>query len=78
MNEKSVLNEIAKREFGLDDNLNEISIADKYAELQKIIESSFDSRVWFLVDACLSTIATLFLEDPVNPVGLNLVERPLH
>lgn len=76
MNEKSVLNEIAKREFGLDDNLNEISIADKYAELQKIIESSFDSRVWFLVDACLSTIATLFLEDPVNPVGLNLVDGP--
>ncbi len=76
MPSKEIVDEIAKREFGVDDNLNEITTADKYQKLQEIIESNFDPRVWFLVDACLATIATLMLEDPVNPVGLNLVDGP--
>jgi hypothetical protein len=76
MPNKAELTERARMEMGLDEDLNEIILKDKYDELRNIVTNNFDSRVWFLLDACLSVIATLMLEDLPNPVGLNLVDGP--
>jgi hypothetical protein len=76
MPSKAELTERARMEMGLDEDLNEITAKDKYNDLRNVVINNFDSRVWFLLDACLSVIATLMLEDLPNPVGLNLVDGP--
>lgn len=44
-------------------------------ELRTIVETNFPNR-WRETEACLSVIATLLLEDIVNPTGLNLIGPP--
>lgn len=73
-NEK--ITELAQKEFGLDNNLNEISIRAEYNKLRDIVTANFDDRVWFLLDACLAVVASLMIEDLPNPIGLNLVDGP--
>jgi hypothetical protein len=70
------LNEKAKSEFGVDDNLEEITVEQKYRQLKEKIIENFGEQVWSLLEACLSTIATLFIKDLANPVGLNLIGNP--
>jgi len=45
-------------------------------ELEDVITRNFDRRMWLIVEACCSTIATLMLCDSFNPVGLILVDNP--
>ena len=64
----SEISEKAKKEFGYDDNLNEISIAYKYKDLRKIVISYFDHRIWFLTEAALCVIVSCILGDLANPL----------
>lgn len=66
----------AKEAMSLDENLNEISIFDKFVELQEIVTGCFNQQTWYLTKICLSGIATLLLEDVKNPVGINLEGTP--
>jgi hypothetical protein len=70
------VNEIAKTEFGLDDDLNEVSIADKYSELRDIVVSNFDKRVWFLMETALCVHVSCILEDIANPLALIFIDGP--
>lgn len=73
---KSPIAEIARQEMELDENLNEVSIVDKFLDLRKVIVESFDRHTWYLTEICLSGVATLLLEDVKNPVGINLEGPP--
>jgi hypothetical protein len=51
-------------------------IADALKELEGIVTRNFDHRMWLIVKACCSVVATLMLKDSFNPVGLILVDNP--
>jgi len=66
----------AREDFGLDENLNEVSVVDEYLKVRTTVSKNFGQRVWFITDACLSVVVTLLLEDITNPTGLNLIDSP--
>jgi hypothetical protein len=74
--EEGIVTKRAREEFGLDENLNEVSVVDEYLKVRDMVVKNFGERVWFVTDACLSVIATLLLEDITNPTGLNLIGSP--
>jgi hypothetical protein len=74
--EKEQLDARARKELGLDKQVNEVSVYDEYVKVRKTVIENFDERMWFLTDACQSVINTLLLEDIANPCGLNLIDSP--
>jgi len=68
--------DIAKKEFGYDNNLNEISIADKYQQLKQIVIANFDSRTWFLTEAALCVHVSCLFKDATNPLALIFIDGP--
>jgi hypothetical protein len=66
----------AREAMSLDESLNEVSIVDKFVELQQIVTGCFNQQTWYLTEICMSGIATLLLEDVKNPVGINLEGTP--
>ena len=67
-------NEIAKKEFGIDDNLNEIHINDEFEKLHQIVASLFNERVWLLLRLVLSVHIAPIFKDTSNPLALILVD----
>ncbi len=51
-------------------------IAIALKELEGVVTRNFDRRMWLIVEACCSVVATLMLKDAYNPVGLILVDNP--
>lgn len=74
--DKITKDRIAEAEMAIDQNGNEVTIEQKYEQTKKTIIENFDERIWFITDCCLSTVATLLLEDITNPTGLNLIDSP--
>lgn len=73
---ESPFNKAARKEMGLDKNLNEISIVDEFIKLRECIDKCFDRHTFYLTEVCLSGVATLLLRDIKNPVGINLEGPP--
>lgn len=67
---------IARKEMGLDENLNPISIANECQKLQEVIVSNFDERVWLLTEAALCVHVSCILEDSTNPMALIFIDGP--
>lgn len=61
---------------GVNKQLDTSEIVQAYEKVKRVVIEDFDQGIWLLTDACLSTIATLLLEDNVNPCGLNLIGSP--
>jgi hypothetical protein len=73
---ETVPQNLIKSAFGLADEEQSATIAEKYQELRSIVIEHYDELCWFKTDAALAVHASMLLDTTTNPIGLIFVDAP--